>query len=99
MGFELNFIFGLVILGLWCSALRIATESGMILERVCDYAERLPKWLFKPLIGCVFCMASIHGTVLYFTYFNIGLIYWPLFCICGIAVNGFVYFLIEKLRG
>lgn len=26
---------------------------------------KLPAWLYKPLMGCVICMASIHGFVFY----------------------------------
>lgn len=99
MVLELNFLFGLLCLGLWCTAIRIATEPNMILEKVNDWlSENLPMYLYKPLIGCVYCMASIHGALLYLTYFNIGLIYLPLFMVCGIAVNALTYNLIDKLR-
>lgn len=47
--------------------------------------ESLPWWLSKPLCKCVTCMASIHGTLIFFLYFPLEyslselLLIWPLF--------------------
>lgn len=39
--------------------------EGMILEEVDKVArKRLPKWLYKPLIGCVYCNAGWWGIAL-----------------------------------
>lgn len=37
----------------------IITEPGQILSRVQDFLERkLPEWLYKPLIGCQYCISG-----------------------------------------
>lgn len=83
----------LVVLAMWCLGIRIATDEGMILHRVdallCDH---LPEWAYKPIIGCVYCMASVHGIAIHlFFYYAFGadLVWLPIVCVCGVAVNGF----------
>lgn len=88
----------LLIIGLWCTGIRIATETGKILDNVDDWAaDNVNKWLYPPLIGCVYCMASIHGTAIHF-YMGGTLKMWPIVIVCAIAGNGLVYNLIDKLR-
>lgn len=88
----------LLLIGLWCSGIRIATETGKILESVDEWAsEKLPTFIYYPLIGCVYCMASIHGTAIHF-YMGGSIHDWPVVIICAIAGNGLVYNLIDRLR-
>jgi len=89
-------IFGmLMLISLECLAVRIASNEGMIFEKLDNWLnDNLKSWIYKPLWGCVYCMASIHGSLLFVTVgvHVIGLDWalWPLICICAIPVNGFV---------
>lgn len=79
----------LFIFGLWNAA-----QKGFILHRLDNYAEAyLPEFLYKPLIGCVLCMASIWGGSYYFYFigFDFGvLVFIP-------AVSGLNLFVINLL--
>lgn len=54
----------------------------------------LPEWIHKPLVSCLSCMASFHGTYIYLGYWilhgcperMIWLIWWPIFifALCGL---------------
>lgn len=63
----------LAIFGLWNSA-----NPGFIFSKVDLFLEpRLPEWLYKPLIGCVICMASFWGAAYYFYFvgFDAGVLF------------------------
>ena len=49
-------IMAVVALGAWT-----AMGEGMILSFVTRWAEKLPKWMAKPLATCPRCMCSIWG--------------------------------------
>lgn len=56
----------LFFLSLFCHGLFVLFSPGFIFGGAGDLLEeKLPKWLFKPLIGCVTCMASVWGTLGY----------------------------------
>lgn len=43
-----------------------ATEPNHILEKPHDFLEdNLPDWIYMPFIGCIYCMASVWGTLFY----------------------------------
>jgi hypothetical protein len=92
----------LILLALWCLGLRIATGSGMILEHPHDWAEtHLPSWLYKPVIGCIFCMASVHGIIIHAgacLLFGADPFLLPLVIVCGVSLNGFIHYLFELLE-
>lgn len=48
----------------------------------------LPAWLYKPLMGCVICMASIHGSFFYVVFIGLD---WQLllFVVCLSGLNFF----------
>ncbi len=61
----------------------------------------LPRFIYKPLFGCIICMASIPGSICYWvinapTYENLTL--WPIACICASVGNYIVYLIIKKLE-
>lgn len=61
----LIFINSLLIIGLY-----EATEQGRALSQLHDVLERrLPDFLYKPLLGCVYCMASVWGSIFFLFYF------------------------------
>lgn len=45
----------------------ILTDNGQILNGIADYLERkLPEWLYKPLIGCQYCVSGQWALWFYF---------------------------------
>lgn len=61
-----------VIFGIWGFVLvNILTAQGHILSRINYYlVERLPEWLYKPLLGCSYCVAGQWA--LWYTIFTEG---------------------------
>lgn len=54
--------------------------------------ELLPRWVkvaLKPLFACPYCMASVHGTAIFFAFVlgYLPLIMWPVWCICLCGFN------------
>jgi len=60
-----------------------------------DSYDRYVKIYLKPLFACPYCMASFHGTIIYFTFVNHGIAYWPVFCVC---LCGFNYLLSQIIN-
>jgi hypothetical protein len=90
-------ILNIIIIALICNGLSIATNERMILYKVDIWLEsKLPIWIYKPLLGCVNCMASIWGTVMHF-YMGGSLHDWPIVIISAIFVNGLFAELFNKL--
>lgn len=55
-----------LIASLWCVGISLASDEEFILNPIAKLSEKyLPIVLHKPLIGCVYCMASLHGILLY----------------------------------
>jgi hypothetical protein len=96
---SLSFLLELAVITLWVVGIRIATGEGMILERV-DAAlwGFLPRWIYKPIIGCAYCMSSIHGALIHFVIFKGGLLYAPLVIVCSVPLIGIVINLHDKIR-
>lgn len=47
------------------------TDNGMIFHDLFEWLEeRLPEWIFKPLIGCQYCVAG-QWSLWFFTWFAI----------------------------
>jgi len=55
---------------IWCIGVYKITEEGMLLAFVRKALKPLPKLLMMPLIDCLTCMASIHGTLIYWSGVN-----------------------------
>ena len=84
----------LIIIGLWIAGLRIATGEGMILYRVDNLAWYwLPKWAYKPLIGCAYCMSSVHGLAIHFDLIPLPL----LTIVCAVPFAGGIIKLHDKI--
>lgn len=74
-------IYELLIASLWCFGFWKAFDTDMIFEKIDTWARgktfiteggnrhkvsgHMPRWLYKPLMGCVICMASFHGVLFY----------------------------------
>jgi hypothetical protein len=62
----------------------------------------IPRFFYKPLFGCIICMASIPGSVAFWCVSKMteaNLIYWPIACVCCAFTNYFVYVLLKKIEG
>lgn len=93
----MDFLFELVVIATWVCGLRIATDEGMILNGLDHLLSiNLPKWAYKPLIGCAYCMASVHGTLIHF-YLGGSLLYLPLIVVCSVVVIGILIRIHDKL--
>ena len=57
----------IVITGLFVNGLSISTDTGMIFEHVKAWIKSKigEHKIYKPIIGCVRCMPSIYGTIIY----------------------------------
>ena len=51
---------------LWCVGFWNAFNEGMIFEKADLFLKNyLPVYIYKPTVGCVRCMASVHGVISY----------------------------------
>ena len=91
----------LIYMSLFCVGLQISMESGMLLNPIYRYLDKRIKkeWLRKVLIDCMYCFASLWGSIVFWTIQiandNINgistVIYWIILTFCCVYVNGIVY--------
>lgn len=76
------------------AGVQFVTGKGQLLQGLGDASEKLPEILHKPLTGCPECMASVWGTLVYWTLGPRKVILFP-FYICGLCglVHGILMFL------
>lgn len=97
----IHFLLWLVIASAWCVgshtlAVKLLIEEAFATtsEQFWDSLSRKQKLIHKPLWACPACMASVHGTVMYFAYTaphtGYNLILWITFCVCLCGLNYFV---------
>lgn len=80
----------LALSSLWCLGLNSLFQENMILEKLGQlFDEMLPAWVNKPLWRCPPCMASFHGTVVYFCALSseYDLWLWLPFVVCLAGLN------------
>lgn len=70
----------------WIFGIKAIFSPGMIFEKAGDWIDRKLGWYAKPLIGCVTCMASVHGTA-YYVFVYQGDIYYLVYIIALAGVN------------
>lgn len=46
-------------------------------------------FILKPTILCVVCYASVHGSIIYWTFYGDSIINWIFVCVCVAFVNAF----------
>ncbi|HWB64863.1 MAG TPA: hypothetical protein VG603_15205 [Chitinophagales bacterium] len=94
----------IVIISLFCNGLYIITRPGMIFGFVSYRLELLAlkyywfTFAYKPLLGCIKCMASVWGIAISFLVLSPGwymLWYVPVACICASATNTIIYQMYE----
>lgn len=120
MTFQIYFSI-LTVIVFWCVGFYRVTRKGMILGFMSDWAEKtreiknnpnlegveyiIPSWISNPIVSCIFCIASVHGFLVYATYFMFSDLQWtwgntlvvvPL-CVSASALNGLVYGILKNL--
>jgi|DEB0MinimDraft_6_1074348.scaffolds.fasta_scaffold20758_4 hypothetical protein len=61
----IDFLIFSLITSLWCLGVYRSSFPEMILEPLDKLLSKLPSFLYKPLIGCIFCMASAHTALVW----------------------------------
>jgi hypothetical protein len=56
----------IIINAIVCNGVWLAMQEGQALYFITKIALRCPTWLYKPLAGCITCMASIHSLYVFF---------------------------------
>lgn len=75
----------LICIGIWT-----LFNKGMLLGWLGDvYERRLPEWINKPLWSCPQCMASVHGTWIWFAWDG-PVELWIPFCLALCGLNRIV---------
>lgn len=88
----------------WIWGVHCLFSEGHLLEGQGDFIrDKMPKWFSKPTIGCPACMASVHGSLWFWTFGQYVLpgpvnlltfVFWIVFCICLCGVN---FILLESI--
>lgn len=98
------------ICSVWCLGLTILTSEGMLLESVGRWVHERIKTntsILKALIGCIWCMPSIHTSVAMFFAYKIGIVqdinitlvyYYPLVAMGSSLVSGIVWTFYQKME-
>lgn len=94
------------IISAFCCGLHQAAQPGMILEKLMELGSKLPTWIFYPLIGCPYCMASLWGSIVYWSLelsYNDHVIWqdflrWPIVCVACVFLNGYLHESLESLQ-
>lgn len=76
----------------WIWGFACLFEGGYLLYPVGEWLrDHLPKWACDPLFDCQMCMASVHGTLIFFTFINSHLVWWPVYCVCLCGLNYIIH--------
>jgi len=89
------YLIALLLNSLYIVGLYQSFQDGNIFERLnpFPYLHKNKKekmmWIFKPLIGCVVCMASVHGLLFLFVFKNyftldISIVIFYIFALAGL---------------
>ena len=90
----MNLLICIILISLWCNGLFAITAKGMIFEKLDLILAKLPEPLYDPILGCITCMASVHGIMccLVLLPFTMAL-FWqiPMCCVGAAALNNLIY--------
>ena len=90
----------IITISLFCLELRTITDKGKILYPLRQLAVKyLPNIIHKPLLTCAPCMASVWGTVIYFTFLYQTTADIPEYILCtiGACYTNFVGWLLVEM--
>lgn len=96
----------ILIISVFCVGLRQATEPGFVLNWLDRLAQKLPSAIYRPIIGCPYCMASFWGTIIFWllesaSQYPISLwdfARWPIVCVSCVYMNGVLYEHLQALQ-
>jgi hypothetical protein len=113
------FILLLIVGSLFMCGWYVVTRPGKIFQKwhylithQDEHGYLFPKWIHSPLSECIYCYASIYGSLIYwltleFTKCNLfewanvpwlaKLFCWVLYCICSSAMNGLLIYKVLNL--
>jgi len=78
----------------WIWGFHCLFSEGYIFEELGKWLnDKLPDWICDPLFACQMCMASVHGSLIFFLFIRYHIQWWPLFCVSLCGLN----FIINKL--
>lgn len=92
----IHFILWLIIASHWCIgvhavAVKLVIEEirGTTVDELWEKYSRSNKLIAKPFWACPACMASVHGTVIFFAQVSTvtGSGFWISFCVCLCGLN------------
>lgn len=97
----------IIIISLFCNGLNIALKEKMILFSFGEWVRKVVKneTVLKPLVNCVYCFASVWGTIIYWLITIVlnnqsvcaqTLTEWVIICFSCIFTNGLFYAIISK---
>lgn len=74
----MEYLIALIINSLYIIGFYFSFQEGMIFERLNPYPllklwkpeRKTLNYLFKPIVGCVVCMASVHGLLFLYVFKN-----------------------------
>lgn len=84
------------------NGLYAASEEGKLLHPIDRLLYKvLPDWLYLPIIGCVTCMASVWGTLVFALYWllypGLSWHWWPFVVLAATGLGVLIYRLIQAL--
>lgn len=81
-----DFICLLIFGAAWTWGIYCIFSGGYLLQKIGDKIKTAPKWVYKPLIACPACMASVHGFIIsaYYCDFRIWSMVAYMVCLCGL---------------
>lgn len=68
----------------WIWGFEYTCRDGEIFGKPANWMRtNLPEWVTKPLFDCKYCMASIHGTMIFYSFlWGWSPFMWIVFCFC-----------------
>lgn len=96
----INYLLTIVLISAFCNGLYICMDEGMVLNPIWKRIEKLLMktngsevkyhFLYKPLGGCLACMASVYGSLVYWAiqpFTLTSLMMWPIVIIASVYTN------------
>lgn len=78
----------------WIWGIHCLFSEGYLFEGVGKWLnDKFPYWICDPLFACPTCQSSVHGSLIFFLFVKMPLMWWPLYCITLCGIN----FLINKV--
>lgn len=95
----LAFVSMLALASFWCLGFQLVVKNildevfGIDIDQQWMSFARWKQLSFKPLFACPYCMASVHGTIIFFLFMlgTFSVMFWIPFCICLCGLNYIIY--------